>query len=111
LSDSASRLTLVLSRSDRSFAEELPELLRQRGWSLRKLAKTAGVSPSHLSRVLRRADYKTAGGELAGRVAVALGLPQDYFPEFREAAVIARVRADSAWRDDLYDQAFSARGR
>jgi transcriptional regulator with XRE-family HTH domain len=85
-------------------------MLRERGWSLRALATAAGVSPSHLSRVLRQADYKTAGGDLAGRVADALGLPVDYFPEFREAAVIDRVKSDPGWRDRLYDHEVAAPG-
>lgn len=78
-------------------------MLRERGLSLRRLAQTAGVNASHLSRVLRRSDYKTVSGELATRVAIALDLPEDYFPESREAAVIERVKSDSRWRDELYD--------
>ncbi len=91
-------------RTQRSFVEEVPLLLRERDMSGRALAHRAGVNPSHLSRVLRRASYKTASGELARKVAKALGLPPDYFPEFREAAVMERIRRDPALRDRLYDR-------
>jgi hypothetical protein len=62
------------------------------------------VTQGHLSRILRRSDYKGVSPELAGRVAQALDLPIDYFPEFREGAVIARVKQDSRYRDRLYDE-------
>lgn len=68
------------------------------------LAAATGVSQSHLSRVLRRANSKSVSGDLAGRVALALGLPRDYFPEYREAAVVERVRRDPTYRDRLYDR-------
>ncbi len=47
-------------------------------------------------------NYKTPSAELARRVAVALGLPEDYFPEFREAFVLERVRSDPRLREQLY---------
>ena len=89
-------------RTDTPFSEEVPHLLRERGMSLRALAIKVEVSDSHLSRVLRGKDYKSAGPELARRVAAALGLPDDYFPEFREAYVIGRIRNDPRLRDRLY---------
>jgi len=36
------------------------------------------------------------------RVADALELPHDYFPELREAAVIERLKTDPELRDKLY---------
>jgi transcriptional regulator with XRE-family HTH domain len=84
--------------------DELPQLVQERQLSLRKLAQLADVNQSHLSRVLRRADYKTPSAELVRRVALALGLPQDYFPEFRESVVHDAVRADAKLRDELYDR-------
>ena len=86
------------------FVDEVPKLLAERGMSVRALALAAGVSQPHLSRVLRRADYKTPSLELCRAVARALDLPEDYFPEFREAAVIAATRADSSRRDRWYRQ-------
>jgi len=70
--------------------------------SQRALAATIGISDSHLSRVLRRADYKTPSPDLTKRVALALGLPPDYFPEFREAYVIEQVKSDPKLRNTLY---------
>ena len=89
----------------------MPRLLRDRGMSLRALARQVGISDSHLSRVLRRADYKNASPELTARVAVALQLPEDYFPEFREAYVLDRVKSDSKLRNDLYAQLRGRRNR
>jgi transcriptional regulator with XRE-family HTH domain len=91
-------------RSQTPFVEELPRLLQEREMSLRAVAAQSGVSSSYLSRVLRRVEYKTPGPELVRRVAVALGLPHDYFPEFREGFVVDRVKADRKLRDRLYDR-------
>jgi len=76
--------------------------------SQRTLAREVGVSASHLSRVLRGASYKSPSRDLVAKVARAFGLPEDYFPEYREAVVIERVRRDAGWRDRLYRQ---VRGR
>ena len=94
----------MADRTDTPFVDELPRLLRERGMSLRALAATIDVSDSHLSRVLRRADYKTPSPDLTRRVALSLGLPPDYFPEFREAYVVEQVRRDSKLRNDLYSR-------
>jgi transcriptional regulator with XRE-family HTH domain len=86
----------------RPFVEEVPRLLQERNLSLRALARKAGVADSHLSRVLRQVDYKSPGPDLARKVALALDLPEDYFPEFREAFVLERVRCDPRLREQLY---------
>ncbi len=90
-------------RSEVPFLEEVPRLLKEKGWSLRALARAAGIQESHLSRVLRSVDYKSPSADLTERVARALGLPGDYFPEYREARVLAHVQADPALREKLYD--------
>ena len=89
-------------RSQRRLVEELPEILEDRELSIRALAHSAGVSPSHLGRVLRQTDYKTPSVELCRRLARALGLPEDYWPEYRERVVVDRVRSDPALREELY---------
>jgi transcriptional regulator with XRE-family HTH domain len=89
-------------QTETPFSAELPRLLRERGMSIRSLAREVGVSDSHLSRIVRRADYKTASPELTSRVAAILGLPQDYFPEFREAYVVERIKAEPKLRNELY---------
>jgi lambda repressor-like predicted transcriptional regulator len=90
------------SKTDQPFVQELPGLLQERGYSLRRLAREAGVDPSHLSRVIRRVSYKTPSPELTRKVAEALGLPKDYFPEYRQAVVVERIRRDSRLRERLY---------
>lgn len=89
-------------RSQRRLVEELPEILKARDLSIRALAIRAGVSPSHLGRVLRQSDYKTPSVELCRRLAQALDLPEDYWPEYRERVVVDRVRSDPALREELY---------
>lgn len=100
----------MADQTDTPFIEELPRLLREREMSLRTLASTVDISDSHLSRVLRRADYKTPSPDLTRRVALALGLPADYFPEFREAYVVEKVRSDPELRNDLYARLTRERG-
>jgi hypothetical protein len=64
----ASRYFGRASSAHRSpFVEEVPRLLRERGLSIRALAREVGVTDGHLSRVLRRVNYKTPGPELARR--------------------------------------------
>ncbi len=72
--------------------------------SLRGLARSAGVSHSFLSRAIRGAESKSISGDLAARIALALGYPGDYFPEFREDFVLSRIRDDGKLRDELYDR-------
>lgn len=89
-------------RSQRPFVEEVPALLAERGMSVNQLAARVQVSQSHLSRVLRKADYQSVSGGLARRVALALELPEDYFVEFRERYVIDAIRRDPELRERLY---------
>jgi transcriptional regulator with XRE-family HTH domain len=91
-------------RTQRTFAEELPELLRERELSLRTLARVVGVGDDHLSRVLRGARSKRVTGELASRVAVALGLPEDYFPETRLEFIVRNLSRHPTLRDRVYDE-------
>ena len=91
------------------FAEALPSLLEERQWTLKQLAREAGVSDSHLSRGLRQQQYKSLSGELVGRLTVALGLPSGYFPEEREWVALRYVRENAALRDRLYSSAIQDR--
>jgi transcriptional regulator with XRE-family HTH domain len=92
-------------RAQRSFAEELPDLLHERGLSIRAVAREAQVNDAHLSRLLRGVGYRTKpSADLASRVAVALGLPFDYFVEFRESTVVDEVRRNAELRERLYDR-------
>jgi transcriptional regulator with XRE-family HTH domain len=91
-------------QTTKPFAEELPELLAQRGMSQRKLAQLIDLNPSHLSRALRGADRVRPSVDLIRRVARALDLPAGYFPELREAALIEAFKRDPSLRDKLYRQ-------
>jgi transcriptional regulator with XRE-family HTH domain len=81
---------------------ELPALMAERAISLRTLAQAAGVSASYLSRVLRQVEYKAPSAKLARDIASALGLPHDYFMEYRRAFVLDRIRNDQALMEHLY---------
>ncbi len=96
--------------SQRPFVEEVPEILEARGLSIRAVARKAGVDPGYLNRVLRRADYKTPSAKLCERVALALDLPADYWPEYREQVVLGRIRSNPKLREEIY-QRFSTRMR
>jgi transcriptional regulator with XRE-family HTH domain len=89
-------------RTNQPFVTEVPKLVKARDLSLRELARRAGVDDAHLSRVLRQVNYKTPSAELTRRVAVALELPEDYFPEFREWLVIDRIKRSPRIREELY---------
>jgi transcriptional regulator with XRE-family HTH domain len=91
-------------RTNTPFPDEVPRLLAVNGMSLRRLSGVVGVSPAHLSKVIRRVGYKTPSTALCVRVSRALGLPEDYFAEVRESIVRERLRADPDLRDRLYDQ-------
>lgn len=92
------------TRSTHPITVELPRLMSERSLSLRSVARDSGVDPTHLSRALRGAQDKRFTGELAGRVAEALGLPVDYFPEYRESLAVKAIRADPTLRDEVYDR-------
>src|SRR6478672_9964085 len=95
---------MTAQRSDRPLVNQLGELMEKRGLSMNRLSAMVGVSQSHLSRILGQVDNKTVSGELAERIAVALGLPPDWFPETRQAKLFEAIRADDVLRDRLYDE-------
>jgi transcriptional regulator with XRE-family HTH domain len=96
---------MAVKRTERSFVEELPSLLHEREMSLRALAREVGVTDAHLSRLLRGVGYRTRpSSELARRVALALELPADYFPEYRETVVIELIKRDPKLREELYER-------
>lgn len=93
---------MARQRTDQPFVIEVPRLLAEQQLSLRALARMTGVTDAHLSRVLRQVNYKTPSADLARRVAAALDLPEDYFPEFREGFVIEQVKRNPRLREELY---------
>jgi transcriptional regulator with XRE-family HTH domain len=87
--------------TSRTFQDELPRLLGQRRLSQRALAReVGGFDHGYLSRMLR--GDVSVNPEHAERIARHLGLPADYFPEVREARVIAAIRARGRLRDEIY---------
>lgn len=95
------RRRVALSRG--RFAHAVGELLAERGWTQRQLADAVCVDPAHICRLLRR-ESSTVTPELAARVAEVLGVPPEFFAEYREWQVIEAVRADPALRDRLHRQ-------
>lgn len=91
-------------RSDEPLTECLSALLAERGMSVRALARRCEVSPAYVSRLARR--QKTPSGDVAARIAVAMGLPRDYFPETRAQLISERLNRDPALRDRIYDHIF-----
>jgi transcriptional regulator with XRE-family HTH domain len=96
----------VSARSRESLREALPALLAERSeLTLSGLASQVGVHRAHLWRVIHGEgrDQKPASPELCRRIAQVLDLPEDYFPEAREDAVMRAMRGDPDLRDRIYD--------
>ena len=99
------------NRTNTAFADEVPRLLEERGWSMRRLALEAGVERGYLWKVIRRRGYKTPSARMAEAVASALGLPHD-FPEYREGVAVGHVKRESpTFRDEIFDRLPSAQRR
>jgi transcriptional regulator with XRE-family HTH domain len=96
-------------RTNNAFADEVPRLLEERRWSMRRLALEAGVERAYLWKVIRRRGYKTPSVRMAEAVARALDLPVDYFPEYREGVVIEHMKRDPRARDAAFDRFTRAR--
>lgn len=95
---------MAKNRTDIPFADNWRELFRENGWTQRAVALELGLDPSFLSKALRGAAYKRLSADVISRVSELAGLPRDYYPEVREAAVIDAVRADAELRDRLFDE-------
>jgi transcriptional regulator with XRE-family HTH domain len=100
-------LRLVRARSRESLREALPALLAERRekLTLSGLASQVGVHRAHLWRIVHGEgkERKPVSPELCRKIALALNLPEDYFPEAREDAVMKAVREDPDLRDQIYD--------
>jgi transcriptional regulator with XRE-family HTH domain len=87
-------------RTDEPFRDALPRLLTEQGVSLRELSRRLGMDATYLSRIRR--GRKPLPTPLPSRVAASLGLPEDYFPETREALILDAIRRDPALREQIY---------
>jgi transcriptional regulator with XRE-family HTH domain len=92
----------MAKRTTLSLGEALPKLLEERQLNVLALSRLAGVSDSHLHRVIT--GQKRSSGHLAQDVARALGLAEDYFPETRAEFICHLVQTDARARDQLYDR-------
>jgi transcriptional regulator with XRE-family HTH domain len=89
------------SINESPFREELPRLLVDRQLTLRALARAVGgIDHGYLSRMVN--GKSRVNPRQAKRIAVYLGLPPDYFPEVREAAVVEAIESDPRLRDAIY---------
>jgi plasmid maintenance system antidote protein VapI len=80
---------------------ELPRILNARGITLRSLAAAVGgIDHAYLSRMINGKAHVNANH--IRRISKHLGLPDDYFPEVREAAVVDAIRAHPRLRDNIY---------
>lgn len=89
-------------RSLTPFGEQVESARAQRNWTLRELAARSEVDVGFLSRALRRAEYKRPSMDLMRRVARALELAPEDFPEFREQAVVEWISTDPRARDEAF---------
>jgi transcriptional regulator with XRE-family HTH domain len=95
--------------TSRPFGKELPRILTERSVTLRALAReVGGLDHAYLSRMLR--GHVPVNVHHAQRIARHLGLPEDYFPEVREAAVVDAVRRRPKLRDEIYFGRIKSRG-
>ena len=91
------------ARTNRAIAEVLPDMLKARSLSLRALATTIDMSPSHLSRALRGEEGKRLSSEALEAIAGALDMPPAYFREYRTERAVAAVRADLSLANRVFD--------
>lgn len=91
-------------RTDATFVDAVADLMRSRRMSVRALARSAGASPSHVSRTLRGAQGKQPSIALIERFAEALEVAPDFFVEVRCSRVRAQLDSDPALVDELYDR-------
>lgn len=83
------------------FSSELPKLLERRGMTLRALAReVGGLDHAYLSRMLNGKTPINVRHAMA--ITRHLGLPADYFPEVREALVVAAIQKSPRLRDAIY---------
>lgn len=88
-------------RTQTSVRKALPKLLAERGISQREFAKEIGFPQSYVSRAL--GVERSPSKRFLEAAAKGLGLPHDYFPEYRQHVVIEAIKRRPALRDEIYD--------
>jgi transcriptional regulator with XRE-family HTH domain len=104
-----------VERTDEPISVWLPRLAAAGGYSLRRLAEEVGVQQSYLSRI-KGGDpvdpqWRPPSMRVLERLADALGVEPDYFPEYRRGAVEEAIRDDPKLRDRVFDQVKRDRSR
>lgn len=84
-----------------SFGPAAVAVMQARQVGVRCLARAAGVSAGHMSRVLREVDGKRPSRDLIERVAEILELPEGYFLEQRRSRIVSLLEADPGLIDRL----------
>lgn len=90
------------ARSQIRFSDSWRELFKEKGWTQKHVAVTAGIDPSFFSKALRGEGYKKLNADWIAAISEMAGLPRDFYPEVREDAVVEAVRCDPALRDRLF---------
>jgi transcriptional regulator with XRE-family HTH domain len=94
-------------RTDEPISEWLPRLAAERGYSFRRLADEIGVEQSYLSRIKgddpSEPQWRPPSMRVLERLAGALGVEADYFPEYRCGVIEETIRADAQLRNRFYD--------
>lgn len=78
----------------RPFGEELDELRRRAGVSFRELGRRANVDAGYLNHLTKGRRGHRASDAVIGRLAEALGVPADYFAEYRHRRALERMAAE-----------------
>ena len=94
------------TRTTRPLVEELPDLLAERGLTLRGLAREIGVQQSYLSRIQGASDSsarRRPSQRVLEEIARILQVEPDYFAEYRETIVLQAIAKDPKLRDRVYD--------
>ena len=92
------------TRAAAPFGPAVAALIRERQIGVRRLARMTGVTPGHMSRVLRQTGGKRPSATLIQRVTEVLELPDHYFREQRRDRLLARLDEDPALLDELEQQ-------
>jgi len=88
-------------RTNEPFGPAVLTVMQARQIGVRFLARAAGVSAGHMSRVLREVDGKRPSRDLIDRVTEVLELPEGYFVEQRRSRIVRLLEADSGLIDQL----------
>lgn len=82
-----------------TFGRELDELRRRAGLSVRELARSSGLSRGYIGDLLTGHRGHTPSDDVVERLARAVGVPSDYFADYRRRRAFERFPEEV---DELY---------